>query len=222
VLVDPARSDGIGLAECPHPLVPPVLSGRDQAFTIPSSKILNSLTATGAQDSTTRLWQLRGCYTECLDCRQRSAWPTRRLRWGNGAILSREPGYKPGGPDDSGEAVAVIGPNGAGKTTTLRMVSLGHRGFMGIGAYNHRAAVELSPSQPVDRHSTRDAGGSGCGGADWLSPFPLPHHRALFRAADIGAERHCAAGHHCDARHHRRLPRLYAGALQMGASRPTR
>ena len=28
---------------------------------------------------------------------------------------------------------------------------------MGIGAYNHRAAVELSPSQPVDRHSTRDA-----------------------------------------------------------------
>jgi hypothetical protein len=29
----PRESDGIGLAERPHPPVPPVLSGRDQAFT---------------------------------------------------------------------------------------------------------------------------------------------------------------------------------------------
>jgi hypothetical protein len=49
-------------------LVSPVLSGRDQASTNPSLKILNPLTAANARSSTTRLWQLSGCYIECLGC----------------------------------------------------------------------------------------------------------------------------------------------------------
>ena len=63
-LVDPPENDGIGLSQLPHPPVSPVLSGRDQALPIPSSKIPGPLTAATARDSKTRLWQLRGRYVE--------------------------------------------------------------------------------------------------------------------------------------------------------------
>ena len=42
---------------------------------IPSSKIPDPLTAAGVRDRTTRLWQLRGCYVELLDSRQRLRRP---------------------------------------------------------------------------------------------------------------------------------------------------
>ena len=45
----------------------------------------------------------------------------------------------------------------------------------------HRAVMELSPYQPVDRHSTGDAGGSGRGGADRLSLLSLPHQATISR-----------------------------------------
>src|ERR1700730_9917939 len=81
----------------------------------------------------------------------------------------------------------------------------------------HRAVVELSPYQPVDRHSAGDADGSRRGGADRLALLPLPHHRALFRAADTGSERDRAAGHHRDARYHRRLaPAIRRSATTAG------
>ena len=90
------------------------------------------------------------------------------------------------------------------------LVSLGHGGFMGVGAYvtallwNH---LGVSPwiGIPVEH-----AGGGGAGAGGGLSLFPLPHHRALFRAGDAGAVRHRAAGHHRDPRLHRRFARLYA------------
>ncbi len=90
------------------------------------------------------------------------------------------------------------------------LVSLGHGGFMGVGAYvtallwNH---LGISPwiGIPVEH-----GGGGRAGAGRRLSLLPLPHHRALFRAGDAGAVRHRAAGHHGDARLHRRLARLHA------------
>src|SRR5690348_344475 len=63
-LVDPPESDGIDRPQRPHPPVWPVLSGRDQALPIPSSKIPSPLTAATARDSKTKLWQLRDRYVE--------------------------------------------------------------------------------------------------------------------------------------------------------------
>ena len=97
------------------------------------------------------------------------------------------------------------------------LVSLGHGGFMGVGAYvtallwNH---LGLSPWIGIPDRLVA-AGvlalivGYPC--------FPLPHHRALFRAGDAGAVGHRAAGHHRHARLYRRLARLHAEPRTKGS-----
>ncbi len=90
------------------------------------------------------------------------------------------------------------------------LVSLGHGGFMGVGAYvtallwNH-----LGVSPWIGIPLAMAAAAIACGRRR-LSLLPLPHHRPLFRAGDAGAVRHRAAGHHRDARLYRRFARLYA------------
>ena len=90
------------------------------------------------------------------------------------------------------------------------LVSLGHGGFMGVGAYvtallwNH---LGVSPwiGIPISMVA------AGVLALDRrLSLLSLPHHRALFRAGDAGAVGHRAAGHHRDARLDRWLARLHA------------
>ena len=90
------------------------------------------------------------------------------------------------------------------------LVSLGHGGFMGVGAYvtallwNHLGVTPWIgiPAQHGD--------GRRAGADRRLSLLSLPHHRPLFRAGDAGAVRHRASGHHRDARLYRRLARLHA------------
>ena len=92
------------------------------------------------------------------------------------------------------------------------LVSLGHGGFMGIGAYvtalmwNH---LGISPWLGIPVALV-------CAGAlarrGRLSVLSLPHHRPLFRAGDAGAVGHRPAGHHGDARLYRRLAGLHARA----------
>ena len=90
------------------------------------------------------------------------------------------------------------------------LVSLGHGGFMGVGAYvtallwNH---LGVSPwlGIPVAMTACGLAGGDR-----GLSVFSLPHHRPLFRAGHAGAVRNRPAGHYRDARLYRRLAWIHA------------
>ena len=76
------------------------------------------------------------------------------------------------------------------------LVSLGHGGFMGVGAYvtallwNH---LGVTPWIGIPAAMV-------CAAAlaviVALSVFPVSHHRALLRAGDAGAVRNRAAGHH--------------------------
>ena len=90
------------------------------------------------------------------------------------------------------------------------LVSLGHGGFMGVGAYvtallwNH---LGVSPWLGIP---LAHAGCRGAGPGGRLSLLSLPHHRALFCSGHAGAVRHRAAGHHRDARLDRRLAGLHA------------
>ena len=94
------------------------------------------------------------------------------------------------------------------------LVSLGHGGFMGIGAYvtallwNH---FHLTPWLGIPIAMLRRRGRRA---GDRVALLPLPHRRPLFRPGDAGAQRHRAAGDHRDARYHRRFTRLHAAALQ--------
>ncbi|MGY4415848.1 hypothetical protein ACVWW4_007584 [Bradyrhizobium sp. LB7.1] len=90
------------------------------------------------------------------------------------------------------------------------LVSLGHGGFMGIGAYvtallwNH---LGWSPWIGIP------IGMVAAGALALIVGYPcfrFRTHRALFRAGDARALRDRAPGHHGDARLYRRLARLHA------------
>ena len=98
------------------------------------------------------------------------------------------------------------------------LVSLGHGGFMGVGAYVTALLWNHLGVSPWIGIPAQHGGGGGAGAHRRLSLLPLPHHRPLFRAGDAGAVRHRAAGHHRDARLHRRLARLHAEPRPRAAS----
>jgi hypothetical protein len=64
VIDGPLKIAGLALPNRPRPQFRLFYQVEIRHHQIPSSKFPNPLTAADARDSTTRLWQLRGCYAE--------------------------------------------------------------------------------------------------------------------------------------------------------------